>query len=238
MKDIKVFRNIICNIIIALVVVSVIAISFAGGIITVSGGPEPIRKGNSNRNVSLMINVYWGTEYIDSMLNILEQNNIKTTFFVGGSWVAKNIDMLCKIYEKGHEIGNHGYYHKDHKIISEQRNKEEIEITHLLVKDILGIDMTLFAPPSGSYSDTTLKVAQKLGYKTIMWTEGNDTIDWRDKDKTLIYKRATRNITGGTLVLMHPTLATVDALGSIIETIREKGLMITPVSQTLEAEII
>lgn len=236
MTDFRFFKNIICNVIIALVVVSIIAVSFASGVITVSTDPQPIRKGNSSRNVSLMVNVYWGTEYIDSMLNIFEQNNVKTTFFVGGCWVAKNEEVLKKIYQKGHEIGNHGYYHKDHKLISEQRNQEEIEITHRLVKDILGIDMNLFAPPSGSYSETTLKVAKRLGYQTIMWT--NDTIDWRDKDKTLIYNRAVRNISGGTLVLMHPTYATVDALGDIIQTIREKGLFVTPVSQTLQAEII
>jgi len=217
--------------VIALVIVSVIAVALSGGVVAVSGKPRAIYKGGSKTNVSLMVNVYWGTEYLDSMLNIFEQQGVKTTFFVGGSWAVANQEMLKKIYQKGHEIGNHGYYHKDHKNISRERNREEIAVTHALVKDILGIDMTLFAPPSGSFSDVTLEVAAQLGYQTVMWT--NDTIDWRDKDKTLIFNRAIKNISGGTLVLMHPTYATIDALGDIIAKIKSLGLNITPVSQAL-----
>ncbi|MCL2675542.1 MAG: polysaccharide deacetylase family protein [Firmicutes bacterium] len=231
MKSHVLFKHVISNVVIALVIVSVIAVALSGGVVAVSGKPRAIYKGGSKTNVSLMVNVYWGTEYLDSMLNIFEQQGVKTTFFVGGSWAVANQEMLKKIYQKGHEIGNHGYYHKDHKNISRERNREEIAVTHALVKDILGIDMTLFAPPSGSFSDVTLEVAAQLGYQTVMWT--NDTIDWRDKDKTLIFNRAIKNISGGTLVLMHPTYATIDALGDIIAKIKSLGLNITPVSQAL-----
>lgn len=67
----------------------------------------------------------------------------------------------------------------------------EIGLTHEIIKQLLGYEMTLFAPPSGSYGQNTLKVAQDMGYKTIMWSK--DTIDWRDQDENLIYSRATKN---------------------------------------------
>ena len=107
----------------------------------------------------------------------------------------------------------------------------EIQKCHQIVKDILKIDMELFAPPGGSYSKSTTKASETLGYKTIMWTR--DTIDWRDKDVNLIFDRATMKMSGGDLVLMHPTACTVDAFERIILHIKNKGLNVTTVSQTL-----
>ena len=91
--------------------------------------------------------------------------------------------------------------------------------------------MNLFAPPSGAYDKLTVSCADSLGYKTIMWTR--DTIDWRDHDENLIYQRAIKNVKGGDLILMHPTEATAKALPRIIKTIKEKGLNLTTVSQTI-----
>lgn len=227
----KFIRHVVCNCIIGLVVVSVLAVSLTVGLRNVSASGAPIYKGESANKVSLMVNVYWGTEFIEPMLEIFEQNEVHTTFFVGGMWVKDNEETLKKIYDKGHEIGNHGYFHKDHKKINKDRNREEIEVTHKLVKSVLGIDMTLFAPPSGSYGDVTISVAESLGYKTIMWSD--DTIDWRDKNRDLIYSRATKKVKGGGLVLMHPTAATVEALPDIIRTLKEKGLAVSKVSEVI-----
>lgn len=188
--------------------------------------------GNTESNkISLMINVYWGTEYLDDMLEILDRYDVKTTFFVGGTWAVKESDMLKKIYDLGHEIGNHGYSHKDQDKLSAEQNKKEILTTHNIVNDLLDINMDLFAPPSGAYSKTTVEVATELGYKTIMWTR--DTIDWRDKDADLIYSRAVKDAKGGDLILMHPTKCTLDALERIIVSLQEQGFVLTTVSDTL-----
>ncbi len=232
----KAIGSLVCNLVICAVVIIIFAVSLSPDALTVSGKNDPITKGGSETKVSLMVNVYWGTEFIPEMLDIFKKYNVKTTFFVGGMWACENESVLKDIYAAGHEIGNHGYYHKDHKKLDYNRNKEEIEITHKVVKKILDYDMTLFAPPSGSYGDITLKVAEELNYKTIMWTL--DTIDWRDKDEALIIKRATQKISGGCLVLMHPTAATAKALERIIVTIFDKGLTIAPVSEVLKSSQI
>ena len=185
----------------------------------------------SSNKVCLMINVYWGTEYLVDMLKILNNHNTKTTFFIGGSWAAQNPQTLKQIKDAGHEIASHGYYHKDHATLDYSRNKEEIEYCHELVKEYTGIDMNLFAPPSGSYNQTTIKVAESLGYKTIMWTR--DTIDWRDKNASLVYSRAIKDIKGGDLILMHPTQHSRDALGDILNYIEQNNLFATTVSDVL-----
>lgn len=196
---------------------------------------QPIYRGNTeNKQVTLMINVYWGTEYIEDILKVFDKYNFKTTFFVGGSWVEKNATLLKLIDSKGHEIANHGYLHKDHKKLNYKCNYDEIVMTNRLVKNIIGKDITLFAPPSGSFSNTTLKVAEELNLTTIMWSK--DTIDWRDKDSNIVYKRATKKLQNGDLILAHPTKHTLEALDKIFAYYVENGYTVVPVSKNIATQ--
>ena len=228
------FRKYAANMVIAGLFALMLALTYMGGVMNVfsQNAYEPFYHGDvQKKNVSLMVNVYWGTEYLDDMIRIFAENEIQTTFFVGGTWAIKEDDMLKKIYDAGHEIGNHGYFHKSHDKIGEQGNRDEILNTHNLVKEILGIEMNLFAPPSGAFSEMTLKVAEGIGYKTIMWTK--DTVDWRDKNTELIYERAIKNERGGDFILMHPTKNTVEALDRIIKHYKQSGFCVTTVSECL-----
>lgn len=192
-----------------------------------------IYKGSeTSGKVALMINVYWGTEYLEDMLAVLEKHDAKATFFVGKTWAEENKELLKKIYNAGHEIGNHGSNHKEHGRLGLEQNKKEIDDCSRAVKNILGIDMTLFAPPGGSYNKHTTNAGESLGYKTILWT--HDTIDWRDQDKNLIYNRATSEVCSGDLILMHPTKATSEVLESIIVAINGKKLALDTVSNTIK----
>ncbi len=194
---------------------------------------DVIYNGNKDANkVSIMINVYWGTEYIEDMLDILDKYNIKCTFFVGGQWVEKEPEMLKEIYNRGHEIGNHGYLHKDQEYLNYEQNYNEIYVNHELVKTTLGIDMNLFAPPSGSFNKATIDACKNLGYSTIMWSK--DTIDWRDKDANLIYTRATTNINGGDFILAHPTENTLKALPLILEYYKLNNIIPTTVTECIK----
>jgi len=222
------------NVILIVLICGMFFLAFTNSIKSVfnAGNTEAIYRGNTENNkISFMINVYWGTEFIEPMLKVLSDSEVKATFFVGGTWVAQNSDLLKKIYDEGHEIGNHGYYHKDHKLLSNERNQEEIYITHKLVKETIGIDMNLFAPPSGSYNQSTLEIASNLGYKTIMWSK--DTIDWRDKDSEVCFTRATKNAKSGELILMHPTEHTLKALPNIIKYYKDNNFILTTVSDNI-----
>ncbi len=238
MKKIKIkkgLETVITNAILLTLICGMFFLAFTGSVKSVFSNKSEVQayySGNTQKNnVSLMINVYWGTEYIEPMLEVLKNENVKTTFFVGGTWASSNSEVLKKIFDDGHEIANHGYYHKDHKYLSDERNQEEIYITHKLVKELIGVDMTLFAPPSGSYNTQTLLIASNLGYKTIMWTK--DTIDWRDKDSNLAFTRATKNAKNGDLILMHPTAHTLEALPKIIKFYKENGFNLTTVSEAI-----
>ena len=192
-----------------------------------------IYAGNETANkVGIMINVYWGTEYLEDMLNTLDKYNAKATFFVGGTWAKENPELLSEIKKRGHEIGNHGTNHKEHGKISYNLNKTEIKSCHDAVLRLTNINMNLFAPPGGSYNQDTVKCATELGYKTILWTK--DTIDWRDQNEELIYQRATDNVQSGDLILMHPTKATKNVLERVVTTINSKKLALDTVSNTIK----
>ena len=186
-----------------------------------------------NNNVSLMFNVYENTKIVNSIIDVLDDKGVKATFFVGGCWADDNGETLVRIINSGHEIGNHGYFHKDHKKLSYNENEQEISNTHSVVKALCGVEMKLFAPPSGSFSPNTLKASYDLGYKVIMWSK--DTIDWRDSNLTTLYNRATKNLAGGDLVLMHPKKHTLEVLPSIIDYYKSVGFDVVSVSQNIES---
>lgn len=162
----------------------------------------------------------------------LSAAQMSATFFIGGCWADDNNETVNALAAKGMEIGNHGYFHKDADKLSAQKNAEEIRSTDTLLTAILGTPPSrLFAPPSGAFSQTTLSVAEELGFTVVMWSR--DTIDWRDKDKNTVVQRATKNVAAGEFVLMHPTEHTAAAIPEIIEYLKANGLTATTVSSLL-----
>ncbi|MBQ7977647.1 MAG: polysaccharide deacetylase family protein [Clostridia bacterium] len=235
-KKFRVFRNIGVNFVIVFMLGFLCVLTINNDVRSVFNPSlaNVVYRGNeSQNNVSLMINVYWGNEYLPSMLKNFDNFGVKTTFFVGGMWVSKYPEELINLSNKGHEIGNHGFFHKDHDKLNYQDNQKEIMNTHKLVKQYIGQEMTLFAPPSGAFNNDTLNSADDLGYQVIMWSR--DTIDWRDQDANLIYERATKKLSNGELVLMHPTLKTAEALPRILQYCKDNNLNVVPVSSALLA---
>ncbi len=215
--------------------VGVFALAFGGRVMSVFSPPAvtPIYRGNEQKpRVSLMINVYWGEEFLPDMLDVLDEFGVKCTFFIGGCWAEKNPALLEEIAVRGHELGNHGYFHIDHKSASYAKNKEEILVTERLIEAVTGKKTNLFAPPSGAFSADTLTAADHLGYRIIMWSR--DTIDWRDKDPDLVLTRCTRDIKNGELILMHPTEHTLKALPAVLASLKEQGFSAVTVSENLE----
>lgn len=192
---------------------------------------EPYRIGKSLDGVSLTFNVYEGREIVYGILDVLDEYEGKATFYIGGCWADDNADCLKEIYARGHELGNHGYFHKDHSKLSQEENEREIAVCNDYIKLCIGIKPTLFAPPSGAYSKAQLLAAEKLGMKTVLWSK--DTIDWRDRDEKIIYERATKNVKAGDIILMHPYKTTLDALSDVLLYYKNQNLRVITVSENL-----
>ncbi len=197
----------------------------------VSGENAVYRYGLSDSGVSLMFNVYWGEKEVYRILDTLDEYDGKATFFIGGSWADDNVDCLKEIYARGHEIGNHGYFHKSQDKLGLQQNREEIARCNQFISLAIGVTPTLFAPPSGAYSNATLTAVKQLKMKTILWSK--DTIDWRDKNESLVYTRATKDVEAGALILMHPMEHTANALPDILKEYKRRGLTAITVGENL-----
>ena len=220
------------NFTLALVLVVVGTVCFLPAAEKASGVNEKVvYRGSSEDGVSLMINVYWGTETVYGMLDVLDEYEAKATFFIGGSWADDNVECLKEIASRGHEIGSHGYFHRDHAGMNYEENAEEIGNSIRFLNLALDREVKLFAPPSGAYNDHTVNAAEGFGLKTILWSR--DTVDWRDKDEEICFSRATKDVSGGELILMHPMEHTLAALPRILASYREQGLKVITVGENL-----
>lgn len=229
-------KNILVNSMIVMLLAIISLVAFYGEDLTMPASTinGAHYRGNAEKQaVSLMFNVYWGSEYLEGILKVLNENEVNATFFIGGMWLVENENLVKEIHTQGHEIANHGYKHKDQDKLSYEQAQQEILSTHNLVKTLLGVEMNLFAPPSGAFNSQTIDIASSLGYSTVMWSK--DTIDWRDQDAGLIEKRASGSSSSGELILMHPTKATLEALPKIIKNLQAENLKILPVGELISA---
>ncbi len=175
----------------------------------------------------------WGAEHTEKILDILKENNIKTTFFLTGFWIEKYPDMVKKIVAEGHELGNHTWTHPHLNTLDKQAITHELERVHAALTDLWGgKEPTLFRPPFGEYSNKVIEAADGLGYLTIQWSV--DSLDWKDLSAEAIAKRVNDGVHPGAIVLFHNNgRYTADSLPRIIAYTKENGYKIVPISQLL-----
>ncbi|WP_232697085.1 polysaccharide deacetylase family protein [Brevibacillus daliensis] len=198
-------------------------------------GAYPIYRGNPKKEaVSFMVNVAWGNEYLDQILDTLDRHKVKTTFFLDGSWVRRNPELANKIKDRGHELGNHAYSHPDMSKLGEERIRQEIGKTQAIIEKTTGVTPTWFAPPSGSFSQRVVEIAQDdFKMKTILWTA--DTIDWKNPPVEQMVERVRKKLDNGVLILMHPTTSSAQGLDQMLKLAKEKGLTPTTVTEVLSS---
>ena len=200
---------------------------------TTSSKLLPIYSVDTNEpKVAITINCAWTAEDIDMILETLKNQEVKITFFMVGDWVEKNEDAVKKIYEAGHEIGNHSYNHPHVNNLSLDKNKEQIQKCSDIVKNITGEGTRLYRGPYGEYNDTVIQSAQELQHQTIQWSI--DTLDYKGLTGDQMWERIEPKLENGSIILMHNgTENTALSLNDIITKIKEKGYTIVPVSELI-----
>lgn len=192
----------------------------------------PYYRGKTDKQqVSLMVNVDWGNEYIPGMLETFARYDITTTWFPTGSWVKKFPELAVLIAEAGHELGNHGGWHGMASQMGVGEVRKLILDGENSIVEVTGQKPMVFAPPAGDMNKQTVAVAGELGYKTVLWTI--DTVDWQRPAPHVLVDRVIAKLQPGALVLMHPTEPTAQALPLIIEELNKKGYQVVTVSELL-----
>ena len=147
----------------------------------------------------------------EKILDILEKHNVNAAFFLVGNYIEKNTDLVRRMVEDGHIVANHTMHHYDMSKISDLESfKKELEDLEALFKEITGKQMPkYYRPPQGIYSETNLKMAQQLGYKTVFWSLAY--VDWNNDSQPTreqAFHKLVPRIHNGAVVLLHSTSQT------------------------------
>ncbi|MGN1467863.1 MAG: polysaccharide deacetylase family protein [Ruminococcus sp.] len=182
------------------------------------------------KKVALSFDAAWGNEQTEHLLNILDEYNVKTTFFLVGDWVEKFPDSVKEIANRGHDVENHSNTHPYMTQLSESKMNEEIKECNKKIEELTGKCPTLFRAPYGDYNNAVVKAVKANNMYCMQWDV--DSLDWKDPSPQQIVKNITDKIKCGSIILMHNGAAnTPEALPMVIEAIQAEGYEIVPVSQ-------
>ncbi|WP_066294957.1 polysaccharide deacetylase family protein [Bacillus sp. FJAT-29937] len=192
----------------------------------------PIYQGDSNSaKIAFIVNVAWGNEYLKALLLILKDYQINLTFFLEGRWVKNNPESALMIQLAGHEIGNHAYSHPNMTTLSDEEIHNEITSTNNVIEKHLKIKPAFFTPPYGYFDERVIKAASKEKMKTILWSL--DTLDWKLKIHHEIIDRIVPHLQNGSIILMHPTKSSLEALPIILNHALKSGIKTCTISELL-----
>lgn len=144
--------------------------------------------------------------YTEKILEVLKQNEVKATFFITGHYLNTSPDLVKRMIDEGHIIGNHTVNHKSMPDIDNETIKKEVMDLHTAVYEKFGYEMKYIRPPKGEYSERTIDYTNSLGYKTVMWSFAYD--DWdENKQGREEYgkKKILDNVHNGEVMLLHST---------------------------------
>lgn len=166
------------------------------------------------------------------ILNLLDKYDAKATFFVLGTQVNKNKEILKAVKEKGHEIGNHSYSHKKLTKLTIKQVENEINSTNKIIKEVTGEEATVMRPPYGS---TNKQINKMMKVPVVLWTV--DTLDWKYKDAKKLLPMVKKNIHNHSIILMHDIhQSTADGLESVLAYLKEEGYEFVTVSELLASK--
>lgn len=169
-----------------------------------------------------------------SILDALKNHKISATFFVVGTYIESEPGLVKRMVEEGHIVGNHTWHHPDmSQIASIDSFRKELEDVEAAFKETTGQKMTRFyRPPQGKYSESNLKMAKELGYKTFFWSLAY--VDWLDDDqptKEEAFAKLLGRIHPGAIVLLHSTSRTNgEILDELLTKWKEMGYQIRPLT--------
>ena len=187
---------------------------------------EGIAMGNSEKPyVYLTFDAGYEAGYTEKILDVLKENNVKATFFITGHYLNSAGDLVKRMIDEGHIVGNHTVNHYSMPDIDDGKIKEEVTKLHTAVYEKFDYEMKYIRPPKGEYSQRTLALTKSLGYTTVMWSFAYDDWDETKQGREEYGKeKILSNIHNGCVMLLHSTSKdNSNILDSIIKEIKNMG---------------
>lgn len=183
---------------------------------------------NEDKNIYLTFDLGYEGGYTAKILDDLKEKNVKATFFITAHYVNTASDLVQRMIDEGHIVGNHTVNHKSMPDLSEEELKKELMDLNQSLYEKFGYEMRYMRPPKGEFSERTLSLTESLGFKTVMWSFAY--VDWNDdkqpsKDEAM--KKIISNLHNGEIMLLHATSKTnSEIMGEMIDNIRKEGFEI------------
>lgn len=187
---------------------------------------DGIAMGNKESNfIYLTFDCGYEQGYTEKILDVLKENNVKATFFITAHYLNTSSDIVKRMIEEGHIVGNHTVNHKCLPNLSDEEIKKEIMDLHNAVFEKFGYEMKYFRPPKGEFSQRVIDIVTKLNYTTVMWSSAYDDWDNEKQNREEYGKnKILDNIHNGCVLLLHATSKDNSIiLDDVIKKTREMG---------------
>lgn len=183
---------------------------------------------NDKNRIILTFDQGYENGYTAPILDVLKEKNVSSVFFLTGDYAKKEEELVKRMIDEGHVLGNHGMTHASMPDLSPDSLKEEIMSLHNFVMEKYGYEMQYLRPPCGEFSEESLAVTSELGYKTLMWSFAY--VDWEtdnQPDPSKALEKITSSAHGGGIYLLHSVSSTNAAvLGEAIDNLRAQGYVL------------
>ena len=171
--------------------------------------------------------------YTPKILDVLKENNVKATFFITGHYLNSETDLVKRMVNEGHIVGNHTVNHYSMPDIDDSKIKKELLDLHAAVHEKTGYEMQYMRPPKGEFSERTLQLTSNLEYVTVMWSLAYDDFDEKNqKGEEYAKSKILDNIHPGAIILLHATSKdNANVLDYCIKEIRNMGYEIKNIDE-------
>jgi peptidoglycan-N-acetylmuramic acid deacetylase len=164
--------------------------------------------------------------FTPQILDVLKEKKVPAIFFVTGQYIKEQPELLQRMANEGHLIGNHSWSHPDMTTVSDAVIKTELDRVKTGVAEVTRQkDMVFLRPPRGIFSDRTLAISRQLGYVNVFWSVAY--VDWdtkQQKGATYAFEQVTKQLHPGAVLLLHSVSKdNADAMASIIDYARKEG---------------
>ena len=178
-----------------------------------------------SKTIRLTFDQGYENGYTAKILDTLKAENVKATFFLLDDYARRNPELVRRMINEGHTVGNHSVTHRSMPLLTADECREEIMGMQKYIADEFGVTMTEFRPPMGEFSELSLAVTKDCGLKTVLWSFAY--ADW-DPENQPDPKQALEKLTGalhnGAIYLLHSVSETnAKILGDFIRSAKEQG---------------
>jgi len=178
-----------------------------------------------SKDIYVTFDLGYEAGYTESILDTLKANNVPATFFITAHYANSAADLVQRMINDGHIIGNHTVNHKSMPGLSEDELNKELMNLHTAIYEKFGYEMKYMRPPKGEYSEKSLSITTKLGYIPVMWSFAY--ADWdeaKQPSQSDGIKKIVDNVHNGEIMLLHATSKTnMEILDAVIKQIKNMG---------------